>query len=353
MKRILFLPFLFLLLACSQDKGQDAPDTPSFALKRDIADHLVTNNLTEAMRLLDHGVTDYPEDLQLALARGVVLRHTGKPEASHELERTFMRLKEQEPSVVRDFYKVICLRMLEKHGYEQQNALHVICQRYEQSEDTVMQAVGGVMNLVGKEDIEKAFFRTKAWLYLSEEPCLSPARQLRRLCFALSQEAPAAIRKAFSDAGSFRGEVDNLYARRGFAYFRLFRLLQPDYDTTPFGEGICRYSLRDARGARECWKEALRISNQKPDSVQYLLNRSLILLALQGKQAFHDELDRIKSSETYRRQWASQNGTEQGFEDMLQHMRQDLSINALVRTIVGVDEQGRPVGSTSDYYSLP
>lgn len=345
--------FLLSLFSCGSghDGLSDGKDSPSFALKRKVASMLRHDSIPEAMALAEEGLQKYPDDLQLMLVEGFLLHHEGKKEeAKMALKRAFAqssdkdKMAKKKSSLTDDLCKVLCIKIYDEKGFLLTSLRDQILQKYENSQNEAMPIVANIMRLINLKDIEKSLFFTGSWLYLSDDECLSPTMQMKRLKRVLVHEAPQAYR---DDMNQFKYIVNE----KGQNLFRLHALLCPDDPEIPFAEGLCLYSQKDYRGAQACWKRSLDICDSKPDSLDNAIHRALCLLCLQGKRAYQEELDRIEANEAYKRELQAKND----LVDMALfiNFHREITLSTLVRQICEKDEQGNPIEPEGiDIYNL-
>lgn len=341
------LTVILSLLSCKSTleyAETDKEDSPSFALKRKVASMLRHDSISDALQLAREGLKKYPEDLQLTLVEGFLLKQQGnKAEAEKVLKRCFAAPSSKQSknkntkkkySLTDDICRVLCIKLCDDKGYQFTSNIDHILMKYDNSKDATMPIVANVVRSLTVRDIEKSMLFTGSWLYLSDDECLSPVLQHERLKWVLSHEAPQAYR---DDMNQFKYFVNE----KGKYLYQLYAHLCPDNPLIPFSEGVCLYSQKDYRGAQACWKKSLDIFEGKPDSLDYVVNRALCLLCLQGKRAYQEELDRIESSEAYKQEWEAKNPG----ADLAQYVTplREITLSTLVRSICWKDEQGNPI----------
>ncbi len=348
---IFFVLLSFSFVSCSHvDEETDAKDTPGFALKRKVASMLRHDSIPEAIKLVEKGMQKYPDDLQLIMVEGFLLRHDGKvKEAKKVLKKAFARPSDKDKKVKKkfsltdDLCRVLCIKIYDEKGLLLASVIDQILQKYDDSKDEAMPVVANLMRCVTPKDIEKSLFFTGSWLYLSDEACLSPVMQMKRLKMLLIHEAAQAYRDDMSQHSYVVNE-------KGQCLFRLFNLLWPDNPDVPFAEGVCLYSKKDFRGAQACWKKSLGICDSKSASLDNAVHRALCLLCLQGKRAYHEELDRIETNETFKEEFEARADVD--FIQYIDLLRKN-TLSILVRQICEKDEQGNPIEPEGiDFYNL-
>lgn len=346
--------FLLLVLwvcsACQREMREDIADTSSFALKREVARMLRNDSLYEAMSLIKKGRELYPDDLQLPLVEGFLLMHKGKTEEARKvLNRAYQMNNEQckhHRTPIKDIYRALYLKTLEKGGLKQFDVdINNIFRTYYDNDDEQLPAVAQVVGWITYDDIEKSILHTGSWLYLSEEPGLSPIRQRERLSTVLSHEALQAYRD------DTNGDIFPFHCQKGKSLFRLLELITDHDPDIYLMEGVCRYSVKDYRGAQQCWAMALDLYRLGADNLSCSINSAICRLALQGKRHYQDELDKIQENASFRSEYERQN-PDSSFDNYIAQLR-SITLSNLVRQVCWKDEQGHRINPDSiDHYHL-